>query len=575
LILLVLAASVLPCASARADTPYLIECTGADATEDIQDALKDSRVSYILLSTGVCAINSTLKVTNRSGLRFEGAGRGASVLAWAGDEAGPMFSLQNTAYASFSHFDVCAHTGKLEAAFDMYEACHDGIPIVVETGGATYTFDSCAHYSPGAEPGSHENTFTDVGIRICDDGSGSLDNGIRILLHPDYTESDPGECGEDEFADCGNEGHFFNNVHVTSFTDSAFVIEGRLSVGNTYTACHCDGWRPGMAGSGADNPNQGKSCVRSGAVFGETGCAFSWFGGIAENLGDSVFVMQSSPEVLYVSGLRSLGSRMLLRNGERWASVTGRMAFESIYFDTQSANADEDQYPGGKIIHVTSGGSLSIRDSYFGRNYEEPTHGSEPVFDDVSFCWDPPEVVTNHYDETDLVGEFVFEGNAVVSSNSNPFSLETGAGSDDSNSGDCVYPTRQMSNVVLVHNELAGLQWRTMPQHKGVLTSADPEHSVKNTHASHELFDVSGTQGYIAYLTNGFAGQQIALIGTETDRRGSTINNGMSQRSWFVPLFRKNIWLPANQAVSLRLNDTLFLVKGPRHHWYTVGRSDN
>jgi len=544
---------------------------GTNVTQDLQQALNQPDLSYIQLSPGICLVDDTLKITNRSGLRFEGAGRGATRLAWYGGQAETMFSVQNTAYSTFAHFTACVWSGSLESVFDVYNACHDGEIMEIQSGdGLVSVVDSCTLYYPGAPPGSHENVFMDLGIRICEDSAGELDSGIRIRLHPDYDDQSQFVCGSDEEADCGNDRHLFNNVHIQNSADSSFVIEGSASVGNTFLACHCDGAARPMQGTGLPNPDRGDYCVRTGTEFAATGGAFSWFGGIAENLERSVFQLSASPESIYVSGLRARNSQMLLNSSAESPTVTSGITIESSYFDT--SGVDDQLDPHGKVVYATSGGVLALRDNYFGLGHDEMESQETPDFGQVSFCWNPPMQETGNYDETERLGEFIFEGNAVISDASNPFAPPLYLGPYELQLQDCVYPTTQMSNTVLVYDKLIqGLRWRTMPQHKGVLDSAQPDHSVKDMGHSHELVDVSGGSGYIARLTGGVAGQQLVLIGTELGLGGTTIHEGTSRLLWFAPVNRKNIWRPGGQAAELHDNETLFLVKGPANHWYTVG----
>ncbi len=269
---LFLAVFLLLCAPAHADTPYLIECSGIDDTQRIQDAvLGDS--SYILFPPGRCVIKETIKITNREGLRVEGSGMDATSFVWLGDPAETMFSVQNSSNVSFAQLGACVAANELDSAFDLFNACFDGHDFPVNPGG-NITLNSCAGYYPGAPPGTHRISFEDISVGVCDTvdqaheivGPAMLNNGIRVRLNPKFVLRRSDDCGQEERADCNNDQHFFENVHVRNFEEAAFVLEGQASTGNTFSGCRCDG-KPakaeGEGGSSAyDYLEFGETCIR-------------------------------------------------------------------------------------------------------------------------------------------------------------------------------------------------------------------------------------------------------------------------------------------------------------------------
>ncbi len=573
----VVIAVMFACFGARADTPYLLECDGADDDESIQQKILDPDISYILIE-GDCSIDETIYITNTRGIRLEGKGRGATILRWDGDDAEAMFSIQNSADLSFGYFSACVFNGHLESIIDMYNACH-GAPD--GNGG-----DACNPYDPAAGPGSHGNVFHHIGIGDCEDALGELDNGIRVRLHPGYAGSPTDDCAVAE-ADCGNGRHFFDTLHVSSFDDSAFVLEGRSSVGNTFTGTYCGGRIPRYGGSGGTDSftqqNFGDSCVRTGlSGTSDTAGSFSWFGGLADLLSDSVFVLGSGPEAVYVAGLHARQSRMLLRDEDGSPEQTGSVTIESSYFDTSTVHAweheDDTPFPFepssyGVVVEMHSAGPLSLRNDFFG--HDQGFGDCEPsgTFDNISICWSPPEAATEPYGDDSVIGSFVFEGNAIITSNENPFVPTRESYTGEHETMDCLYPSEQRSNLVRSKLEDGTLGWAHMPQHYNELTRVMTEVSASRTTGSRHLFRTCERQ-QVRRLTDGAAGQRVVLFGPATSRR-ATVQNGFDLWWWFDPIRRRNLWLPDGLAMRLGYGDTLVVVKGPGEYWFTVGSSDN
>jgi hypothetical protein len=555
----------------------LIECNGADDDEDIQQHISDPNISYIQLA-GECVVDETIYITNTRGIRLEGKGRGATILRWDGDDAEAMFSIQNSADLSFGYFSACVFNGHLESIIDMYNACH-GAP---DGGGG----NACGQYDPAAGPGSHGNYFHNIGIGDCEDALGELDNGIRVRLHPDYAANPSDDCAVSG-ADCGNGRHFFDTLHVSSFDDSAFVLEGKNSVGNTFTATYCGGRIPRYGGSGeADSftqQNFGDSCIRTGlSGTSDTAGSFSWFGGLADLLSDSVFVLGAAPEAVYVAGLHARQSRMLLRDEEGSPAQTGGVTIESSYFDTSTVHAWEHEedtpFPFepssyGVVVEMHSAGPLSLRNDIFGHDLEFA--GCEPpgTFDNISICWSPPEMATEPYGDDSVIGSFVFEGNAIITSNETPFVPTRESYTGEHETMDCLYPSDQRSNLVMAKFEDGTLGWAHMPQHVNELTSDMTEVSASRTKGSRHLFRTRERQ-QLRRLTDGAAGQRVVLFGPASSRR-ATVQIGFDLWWWFDPIRRRNLWLPNGMAMRLGYGDTLVLVKGPDEYWFTVGSSDN
>lgn len=607
--------------AALANTPTLITCNGVLDTEEIQAAVADPDVSYIQLSPGTCTIQGTIKITNQKGLRLQGAGRERTVLKWEGGDGETMFSVQNSAESVFGYFSACAAEGTLESVFDVYNACVNG------------HLGSCDQYVFGS-PGSHRNTFLDLGLGVCWDSESRLENGVRIRLHPDYADRQDDDCAATEEADCGNDQHFFSSVHVRGYERSAFVIEGKYSTGNMFTGSHCSG-RPGGFGSEQEyetttvgeasplsetiwassfNPvasglviedtsysntdhfdagvvaTYGNSCITTGQV-GESDSAgtFAWFGGLADSLTDAVFVMGSSPEAVYVSGLHASDCGMLLRNKKGDASQTGSVTVESSYFRVSesfgqyyenlmhgpsagSSGLVSPTIANGVIVDMGSSGPLILRSNYFGR-IRTGMKGEEAPSNlpDISFCWSPPQQRVPPYDLVTDVGQFVFEGNAVVTRNENPFTPTGSIWTGESVDLECRYPTKQESNIVLVETPEGNTQWKHMPQHKTMLDTDEAFHSAGGQ-GSHHLFTLVGSGGNLTFLANGVPGQEAVIVGSVF---GQGVEDGVDAVHW-SPGYRKNIWLPRNQAaVSMRPGAVLMLIKGPGRYWYTVGYSAN
>lgn len=593
LISLVLAAVLFACPSASADTPRVIDCDGIDDTALIQDALLGDS-SYLLFPTGRCAIKETLKITNREGLRVEGSGMDATTFTWLGDSAETMFSVQNSSNVSFAQLGACVAVEQLDSAFDLFNACFDGYQVPVSPGGLL-TLSSCAGYNPGTPPGTHRVSFEDISIGICDVvdkvhgdfGPAKLNNGIRVRLSPDFVLRRSDECDQDERADCNNDQHFFENVHVRNFEEAAFVLEGRASTGNTFTGCRCDGRAAKTDDEGGSSAYDylefGETCVRTGieGLPDDTAGSFTWMGGVAESLRDSVFVLGSSPEACYVAGLHAWESRMLLRNAEAGSHTIGGVAIESSYFDTSHVRAwhEEEDLSGvgsttvtspGLMVDIRSSGPLSLRDNFFGERLAFDSEGVlQQTVDDVSICWSPAEITGDDDAETKLLGTFVFEGNGLITSNTNPFAPFYQYATGAEFHLDCVYPTTQRSNIVLTGAEGVDVMWAQMPQHRTMMNSILSKHSVSDTTGSHHLYSARGYTGAIDYLTDGFAGQRITIIGNESQGGGTAFHDAI-RPGWMQS---DNLRLPLSPALKLKVGETLTLVQGTDGYWYTVGCS--
>jgi len=391
-----------PTTAASQILPYVLECNGSDVTTELQEFIEDSVTgpSYLQFTPGECVISETVKICNKEGIRIEGAGRGSTVLVWQpvpelGEVAdtGPMFSIQNSAFLDFSHFgiriaEVEFGTVTLNSAFDLYNNC---VGCEVEIKGLMV--ERCSPYGPDgyfplAQPHSHGNRFDDIEIRA---GSteARLHNGVRVRLYGrrvdlQMLDDVAATCALSEGActlsgttdaldlakkayslpcwdralraDCHNDGHSFRNVHVSEFRDSAFVLEGRNTKGTVFENCHCDG-SYGGDGDTFDPETCGMTCVKTGqfednshtAVEGPepnrftSATHFSWFGGTAENLADTVFLLGASSDPIVISGLTAMSSRQLIyaaywedQPSAKWKTA---LLVDSVSFDTAHVHA--------------------------------------------------------------------------------------------------------------------------------------------------------------------------------------------------------------------------------------------
>jgi len=272
---------------------------------------------------------------------------------------------------------------------------------------------------------------------------------------------------------------------------------------------------------------------------------------------------------------------MLLRNAEAGSLTIGGVAIESSYFDTsyvRSWDVDEGHsgLPGtmdatvGLMVHMRSSGPLSLRDNFFGeRRTFDPDGVLLDKVDDISICWSPAEITGDDDEETELLGTFVFEGNAIITSNTNPFAPGSQQPTGAEVNLDCVYPTTQRSNIVLTGAEDVDVMWAHMPQHRSLMNSIDAKQSVQDTTGSHYLFAARGYTGGIDYLTGGFAGQRITIIGDEPIGSGTVFQDAL-RPAWMKA---DNLRLPSSPALKLKVGETLTLVRGTDGYWYAVGCS--
>ena len=596
-LVLVTTAAMFWASGARAqDPPFEIVCNGSDVATDIENAAYDPDTSFILLTAGECFVGRTIKLVNIEGLRIEGEGRDKTVLTWNGESSdAPMFSIQNSTGVSVAQLGICVEDDStMASAFDLFEACHSGVmPDLL---------DRCAYYHPAWAQRGHANVFEDVGIAACPGTNNVLNNGIRVRLHPDHVPGATYVCGNDEEADCENGQHSFDRVHVSEFTESAFVLEGQASTGNMFMACTCDGQHGTESDDGLfDTDCCGDTCVRTGQedTAGTAG-SFTWYGGMASRLSDSVFRIGATPDRVHISGLSADRSRRLLRTAQGEADTASAIAIESVHFDTAWVHnwdlekpmlEDTDHsdplslIPGvgglsmegyGIVVHVKHRGPLTMRNSYFGQKYT--TNGDDPPkdLDNISFCWTFPE----SGEDMAFTGGFVFEGNTVATGRDNPFLPQAYIGhvggtiSMDS----CVYPTSQSSNLLATqwNEDNSDLEWEQMPHHWSELDSAGvADRSVATRPTSHEFFEVEGTSDSIKHLADGIPGQVVVLLGRESFSFGTTIENSILELLW--PAFGvHNLHIREGLGpVQLGLKDTLTLVKGPDEYWYQVGHSDH
>ena len=578
LVTILAAVSLAPVASAQ--QPFVIECSGNDVHGDLQAAANAAANTYILLTSGPCLISETVKITNREGVRIEGEGWNRTVLVWQGDGVSPMFSVQNSSGVSFAHFgvsvwdaegDVAGEGHALVSAFDVYNACHDP--------------DSCQGYEAGDGPGSHGNSFESLRIAACHDQCkrslcidrySRLDHAIRIRLHPDYDENSGDECGDSEEADCGNGGHTFTDVFVRHFRESAFVIEGKNSTGNVFTACRGAGRFDYLHTLGQDDPALifGKSIVRTGREEIDDDRAlpagsFSWYGGLSNSARDAVFVIGPNPDKVHIQGLYLERSAMLLRTYESGLGTSGGVTLESIRFDTTHMPEyflDGNEY--GLVVDMRSSGSLTMRGNLIGERGMQAWDDVNLLWEDaepenVAICWSFPAGDT----EADAAS-FVFVGNAIGTDNTNPFHPTDGSQPMD----ECIYPTTQHSNLIATGWEGSNNDaWLPMPQHFSTLdTSQSDTFSVTRRPTSHTYFDVQG-EGAIRCLEHGYAGQKIVLIGSEVRAFTEVANAGAG---WIthLPVQCDNLVLANGTSAFLGLGDTLTLVKGEDGFWYELAR---
>ena len=559
--------------SASAQEPYVIPCDGSDVHSRLQAAANSAADTYILLTAGACLITETVLITNREGVRIEGEGWNRTVLVWQGvdGDEGPMFSVQNSSGISFAHFgtsnapDEGEQTYDLVSAFDVYNACFDGYDEIYEG----FQYNTCDFYQPGSGPGSHGNSFENLRIGACHDectdccrdtNANELDYAIRIRLHPDYDETSGDECGASVEADCDNGGHTFTNLHVRHFRQSAYVIEGKNSNGNVFTACH-GGGRFNYDDPMPADPAEiwGESFVRTGReeVDGNPALpagSFSWYGGSANSVNNAVFVIGPNPDKIHIQGLYDERCGMLLRTYESGLATSGGVTIESVRFDTtHMPEWFADGNPYGLVVDMRSSRSLNMRGNLIGERGMQAWNEDDLVFEDAepenaSICWSFPE----DEEESDAAS-FVFVGNAIGTDNANPFHPTDGSQHMD----ECIYPTTQHSNLIATGWENVDA-WTPMPQHFSTLdTSQSDTFSVIRRPTSHTYFNVTGG-GTLRCLEDGVSGQKAVLIG-----HGAEIASFGACHAFF---------LKDGATATLDEGHTITLVRGD-YFWYETSRN--
>jgi hypothetical protein len=479
-----------------------------------------------------------------------------------------MFSIQNSAGVQFAHFDVYIKDNEpnltyLVSAVDMYNSCNS-----CEVGGDELCDPSeDDEYYPLSDPHSHGNHFEDISIRA---GSprGVLYTGVRVLLFgrrkdlqagtpqdaisrlctiaPEGDDDDSTlsmtELAEDMYtnnrdrwnsflrADCHNEQHSFTDVHVSEFRDSAFVVEGRNSKGNVFENCTCDGRYAG----GPDDYGDGCcgfSCVKTGQFEADnrhtpwvdnltTSGSFHWYGGMARNISDAVFLLGWQNDTSIISGISVERARKLLHAPlqEQSSRYIFPVIVDSVNFGTAHVHA-WDGVVGplpkpnhcGIIIDFPNRGPLIVRNSSFG-NCGVAVEDDQQTPEEIRFHWRyaEPDPVSNWRASK---GGFLFAGNKLSSTVANPFSLQDTICETDP--PDEIYPTTQMSNLqcTMVESENT-YQWTPMPQHFTQLATehgGTDEFDISRTRTSHEFFRVTGA-GSVRRLTGGVPGQRIMLL---------------------------------------------------------------
>ena len=633
-------AAILNLASSPArasDDPYIVACDGTDIADTLQEAIYDRVHPYILLTNsngGDCMISKTIKIANRTGLRIEGGGRNKTILRW-NSTGGPMFLLLNSSGISFAHFGVKTDRGdagnagtELVSAFDMYNSCFDGL---IDTGQVQE--DLCSGYSPGDPPGSWGNSLEDIAIQQ-GNGSNPLLNGVRVLLHPDYQPLVADLCQIDVRADCGNGGHVFDHVHIYNFHKSAFVLEGKASVGNVFRDTHCRGTFLGSSLMGdpptIDPDCCGNSCVYSGREeYPDTAASFAWYGGLANAVADSAFVIGADVNKVHISGTYAERCHRLLRTTTDFGSdattmvpvddlglgssiagtedvatgsfpntsddtaglsagigdvtpvsiahfipTSGGITIESTFFDSQWMNDWEGVAADyGAVVDARNVRSLSMRGNTIGFRGEGNYYA-----DWMALCWSPRE--------GDDAGSFVFEGNAIGTKFDNPFRPWNGSEYMEG----CVYPTIQRDNLWAPRtawdpavpddpDTIPGVHdsWIPMPTHFSVVnTTTSSSFSVFDTPGDHQVFVVEGL-GSVECIEGGAEGQKIVLMKPlqgGLNLPSTTIEQATNPGTWPI-LGCRNIRLNGSQALQLGPTDTLTLVKGDDGVWYEIARSDN
>lgn len=536
-------------AEVRAAVPYVVHCGGSsDVSQEVQNALYDG-YKFILFTSGDCKMVHTVKITNEDGVRIEGAGRNKTKLHWYGPwdentrESEPMFSIQNSRGVEMSNLGICVERdGLLTSAIDIYNACHDGWGQPDNTG-------SCDGYDPATAHGSHGNSFHDIHIGTCRGTSTELTYGIRILLHPDFDGQieSHNDCGTEQ-SDCMNDGHVFNEVHVTTVRDAAFVIEGQRSVGHVFRHVHCKAvWGVFEDADGFPNEAQiGNACIRTGRVgLPGTSGSFSWYGGLANGFKEAVFEVGPNPEKITISGVYTERAKALLIGNDQSGDTArpGGVHIEGYDFSTWKLNEwNTGNNPDGTIIDLQGVGPLTVTSSWIGK-------GQGPH--SASICWSDP------LDDSLDISSFEFTGNAIGSTMENVFAPRD----------ECIYPTRQQSNLVSRDDK-----WRSMPEpYTDLDTVSNDTFSVSRHPTGHTRFHVDGT-GDLACLEDGYQGQRIILVGDQITN-SVTIQTSIPASGW-TGAGCHNIHLKNSEAYTMHSGDVLMLVKGDDLFWHEIGRSE-
>ena len=229
----------------------------------------------------------------------------------------------------------------------------------------------------------------------------------------------------------------------------------------------------------------------------------------------------------------------------------------------------------GVVVDVGNGGPLNMRGNYIGRRGGW-TSGVDKEVQNISICWAGSASTNPGDDDEASLGGFVFEGNALMSSNPNPFHPVWYVGSSSVERDECVYPTLQQSNLAVMGFEdgVVGTSWVPMPQHYTTLdTSLTDEFSVGLIPTSHEVFRVQGDRS-LRRLEQGIPGQVVTLVGDEP-------HGTPTVQHWWPGLCKifgwchRNLSLENGNAFSMGYRDTLTLMLGTDQLCYEVSRSDN
>ena len=616
--------------------PYPVVCNGNDVTDVLQELIYYGEHPYILLTSssgGDCLISKTIKIANRKGLRIEGGGRNETILRWT-SVGGPMFLLLNSSGISFAHFGVKTERGdrdsELVSAFDMYNSCFDG-----EVDFGLGDIDLCVNYYADDPPGSWGNSLEDIAIQQGHDTNPLL-NGVRVLLHSDYQPQSADLCQSDVRADCGNGGHTFDHVHVYNFHESAFVLQGKASVGNVFRDTHCEGTFLGSSLTGDPptiNPDCcGNSCVHSGREeYPDTAASFAWYGGHTNAVADSAFVIGADVNKVHISGTYAERCHRLLRAATVLSSDTAAavpaddpvvessgvgteddVSFGSFSSASDVASGDVasdllaidgDSTPVGIAHVVPTSGGITIESTFFDSQWMNDWEGvaadygavvdarnvrslsmrgntigfrgtSDTNFfaDWMALCWSPRQ--------GDAAGSFVFEGNAIGTKLDNPFRPWNGTDYME----ECVYPTIQRDNLWAPRtasnspDAVPGVNdsWIPMPAHFSVVDStASDSFSVFDTTGSHEVFLIEGS-GTIRCIEDGAEGQRIVLLrAVDDDDLGVAKIESTSFTMFNLPNVCSNIRLDKGMLKFMGPGDTLSLVQGADSYWYELGGSNN